>query len=241
VLIVWSSSLSARISISVKAGMGLLLQSARQSNSGPRSSSHLMRWLMHLGGVGLFGVAVIDSSMIPIPLPGSTDLLLLLLTAHRGSTALLAATYVAWAFVGSVIGGYLTWATGLKGGEAALDKLGRGRIVRRITSWVKRNGMLSIAVASLLPPPIPLLPFLLAAGALGLSRGRFLLSYCPARLVRYSFVGWLGYTYGRRFVLLWQKELKGWSTTIISLYVGLIVAGAAYSLWKYFRHRKAGK
>jgi membrane protein DedA with SNARE-associated domain len=200
-----------------------------------------MRWLMNLGGVGLFGVAVIDSSMIPIPLPGSTDLLLLLLTAYRSSSMPLAASYVAWAFAGSVVGGYLTWGTGLKGGEAALDKLGRGRFVRRITEWVKRNGMLSVAVASILPPPIPLLPFLLAAGALGLSRGRFLLSYCPARLLRYSVVGWLGFKYGHRVIALWQRELKGWSTIIITVYVGLIIAGAAYGLWKYFRQRKKAK
>jgi len=196
---------------------------------------------MNLGGVGLFCVAVIDSSMIPIPLPGSTDLLLLLLTAYRASSLPLVASYVAWALAGSAVGGYMWWGTGLKGGEAALDKLGRGRFVHRITGWVKRNGMLSVAVASILPPPVPLLPFLLAAGALGLSRGRFLISYCCARLVRYSLVGWLGYAYGRRVVVIWQKELKGWSTTIISVYVGLIVLGAAYSLWKYFRERAKGK
>ena len=32
-------------------------------------------WLIHLGVVGVFAVAVIDSSVIPLPVPGSTDLL----------------------------------------------------------------------------------------------------------------------------------------------------------------------
>jgi hypothetical protein len=30
------------------------------------------QWLTHLGGLGLFAVSVIDSSVIPLPLPGST-------------------------------------------------------------------------------------------------------------------------------------------------------------------------
>ena len=41
-------------------------------------------WLTHLGALGVFSVAVVDSSVIPLPLPGSTDLLLLWLVANRG-------------------------------------------------------------------------------------------------------------------------------------------------------------
>ena len=47
-------------------------------------------WLTHLGALGLFSVAVIDSSVTPLPLPGSTDLLLLWLVAHSGDPWLLA-------------------------------------------------------------------------------------------------------------------------------------------------------
>jgi membrane protein YqaA with SNARE-associated domain len=128
--------------------------------------------------------------VIPIPLPGSTDLVLLLLTAFRSQSVGSRILFASCAFVGSVIGGYTTWAAGKKGGEGALDRLGKGRFVRRVLGWVKRNGMLSVTLASLLPPPVPLMPFLLAAGALGLSRARFLISYCTARAVRYGVVAW---------------------------------------------------
>jgi membrane protein YqaA with SNARE-associated domain len=224
----------------IRATFGAVFESTRHIVPGARSgsSSHLLRWLMSFGGVGLFCVAVIDSSVIPIPLPGSTDLLLLLLSAHSYTSIRLAISFVAWAFAGSVLGGYTTWSAGVKGGNAALEKLGRGRFVGRITGWVKRNGMLSVGIAALLPPPIPLLPFVLAAGALGVARGRFLLSYCVARFLRYAFVGWLGFTFGRRVVILFQKELKGWSTTIISIYIGLVAVGAAYGIWKYLRDRR---
>src|SRR5277367_3165438 len=81
-------------------------------------SAHGLHWLMGFGTLGLFAVSTIDSSIIPLPLPGSTDLLLILLVAHRGNPVFAAVA----AIVGSILGGYLTWATGAKGGEAALHR-----------------------------------------------------------------------------------------------------------------------
>jgi len=199
------------------------------------AQSHALRWLINLGGVGLFALAVIDSSVVPIPLPGSTDLVLLLLSAFRSQSIASPIMFASCAFAGSVIGGYTSWAAGKKGGEAALERLGKGRFVRRIQSWVKRNGILSVALASLLPPPVPLMPFLLAAGALGLSRGRYLGSYCTARALRYGVVAWVGYKYGRQVINFWQKDLKGWSTPILVAYISLLVIGALYGIWKYRR------
>ena len=196
---------------------------------------------MHLGAVGIFALAVVDSSVIPIPLPGSTDLALLLMAAFRSQSIGSPILFGSCAFAGSVIGGYITWATGKKSGEAALDRLGTGRFVRRVQGWVKRNGLLSVALASLLPPPVPLTPFLLAAGALGLSRGRFLISYCTARAVRYGLVAWVGYKYGRVVIGFWQRELNGWSTPILVGYISLLVAGALYGVWKYRRGNRKGK
>ncbi|MGA8742830.1 MAG: VTT domain-containing protein [Terracidiphilus sp.] len=215
-----------------------VLDAAPDSPGMKGSNSHALGWLMQLGGAGLFALAVIDSSVIPIPLPGSTDLVLLLLTAFRSQSIASPIIFASCAFAGSVIGGYTTWATGKKGGEAALDRLGKGRFVRHVEGWVKRNGLLSVALASLLPPPVPLMPFLLAAGALGLSRSRFLISYCTARAARYSFVAWLGYKYGRAVLDFWQRDLKGWTTPILSLYISLLVLGALYGVWKY---RKEGR
>ena len=205
------------------------------------SSSHALGWLMHLGAVGIFVLAVVDSSVIPIPLPGSTDLVLLLLTAFRSNSIGSPIVFASCAFAGSVIGGTMTWAAGKKGGEAALDKLGRGRFVRRVQSWVKRNGLISVGLAALLPPPVPLMPFLLAAGALGVSRARFLISYCTARAVRYGLVALVGYKYGRAVINFWQRDLKGWSTPILVVYVSLLVLGALYGIWKYRKGNRKTK
>ena len=91
---------------------------------------------MGFGTLGLFAVSVIDSSIIPLPVPGSTDLLLILLVAHRGDPVFAAVA----ATVGSILGGYLTWATGAKGGEAALHRYLPRRFGERLSGWVEKRG-----------------------------------------------------------------------------------------------------
>ena len=223
-------------------GMSWILQTAKKAASRTRSSqagsSHLLRWLMSLGGVGLLVVAIVDSSVIPLPLPGSTDLLLLLLTAHRGTTVITAIWLAFCAFVGSLIGGYLTWSAGWKGGEVTLERYVPARILGRVKNWVQKYGAWSVGLSAILPPPIPLTPFLLAAGALKVTRVRFMLFYGAARIVRYGLLAWLGITYGRHIVRVWEHSLDGWSTRILWIYGGLVVIGILYGLWKY-KHRAA--
>jgi len=192
------------------------------------------QWLMHLGMLGLFFVAVIDSSVIPLPLPGSTDLLLLWLVAHSGDPWLLAPCAIA----GSILGGYTTWHIGRRGGEAALRRYVPARLLDRVVRWVERHRILAVFLPALLPPPIPLLPFALASGALGVSRNRFLAVFGAARCLRYSFIAWLGVTYGRKVVRLFSGDLEKWSTPLLSVFVILLVAGGAFGIWKVRGLRK---
>ena len=192
-------------------------------------------WLAHLGAFGLFAVAVVDSSIIPLPLPGSTDLLLLWLVAHGGDPWLLAP----FAIAGSILGGYTTWHIGRRGGEAALRHYVPARFLRRVVAWVEHHRILAVFVPALLPPPIPLLPFALASGALGVSRRRFVAVFGAARTLRYSLVAWLGVTYGRRVVRIWSGTLERWSTPLMCVFVGLIGAGVCFGAWKIRGLRKA--
>ena len=141
-----------------------------------------MHWLVHLGAVGLFGVSLLDACPFPLPIPGTTDLLLLILIARKGNPWLL----VALAAGGAVAGAFTTWSAGKKGGEEALRRYVPERYYDRITGWVKRYGATAVALAAINPPPIPLMPFLAAAGALGVTRARFLTVFTLARTARYS-------------------------------------------------------
>jgi membrane protein YqaA with SNARE-associated domain len=208
---------------------GIARQAAKSANAG--HSAHGLHWLMGFGTMGLFVVSTIDSSIIPLPLPGSTDLLLILLVAH-GANPVFAAVA---AFAGSILGGYLTWGAGAKGGEAALHRYLPKRFARRLTGWVESNGMLAVATSALLPPPFPLMPFLLASGALGVSRKKFFVSFGLARAFRYSLVAWLADAYGRAMVRAFRRYLAGWSDILMWVYLGLMVAAILYGVWKFRR------
>jgi len=216
---------------SVKLSMMLLAAAAP-----PRVLHSLIpHWLTHLGGLGLFSVAVLDSCVIPLPLPGSTDLLLLWLVAHRGEPWLL----VACATTGSIVGGYTNWSSGKRGGKAALEHYGHVPILRRVSVWSEHRSMLSVFLPALLPPPMPTSVFLMAAGALGISRERFLLAYGGARILRYSLIAWLGVTYGRRMVRLWASTLEKWSAPLVWVFGGMLLLSIFYAISQFRKQKRA--
>ena len=198
-------------------------------------------WILHFGAFGVFAVSFVDASPIPLPIPGSTDVLILILGAHGEWPWLLALAGVA----GSVLGGYTTWATGKKGGEAMLNRTmkKRQRWRERIARWMKGHGIRTVVIATLLPPPIPLLPFLLAAGALGVTRRQLILALAIGRSIRYGAEAALSVVYGHQILRLWSRYLAGWSNIIIYCFIGIMVASVAFGIWQYRRsqheHRPA--
>ena len=75
------------------------------------TSKSALRWLVHLGGPGLILLGLADNSLVP--LPGSTDIVTILLAAHRSDMWIY---YAFMATVGGVLGGYLTYRMARKGG-----------------------------------------------------------------------------------------------------------------------------
>ncbi len=194
-------------------------------------------WVFHFGIFGVFLVALLDSSPIPLPVPGSTDILILIFGAHGASPWLLAPLAIA----GSLTGAWFTWKAGKKGGEAMLESTVPKRFRARIENWVKDHGILTVAIAALLPPPIPLLPFLLAAGALGVSWRQLFAAITIARTLRYGTEAALSVLYGRIIIRWFNRYLAGWSSVILYTFLGLVVAGILFGIWKYRRdqHRSS--
>lgn len=194
-----------------------------------------MHWLTHLGLPGVFGVAAIDASPIPLPIPGTTDLILLWLSSHKiGSSWVM----VLCAVAGSLLGGYFSWNLGCKGGEAALKRRVPARLLNPVQRWAKGNPFLAVFLPALLPPPVPLSPFLLASGALGVPVQRFLIAFGAARSIRYSLVAWLGATYGRRMNRLWSSTLDKWSAPLLWVFAALVLSGIVFAIVSALRRPK---
>src|SRR5439155_3972274 len=81
------------------------------------------KWLHRLGGPGLILLGIADNSLIP--LPGSMDVFVIVLSAHQRQWWFY---YAIMATVGALLGGYLTYRLAEKGGAETLErKIGRQR------------------------------------------------------------------------------------------------------------------
>ena len=187
------------------------------------------RWVLRLGGPGLVLLGIADNSIVP--LTGSMDVLTLWLAAgHRD----LWPYYAAMATVGAVIGGYITYALGRKGGKEAIErKLKKDKaekLLKRFDKW----GFGSVAVGALLPPPFPLVPVLLAAGALQYSAKKFLAALTLGRSVRYCLVAGLGSLYAKPLTSFFNRYYKPTALVL----AGLAAIGSFFAIHEYLHARK---
>ncbi len=202
---------------------------AKSSTTGPK----LVRYFFKLGLLGLFFICVIDSSPIPLPIPGSSDILVVLLAAQRHAWFMV--TLVAT--LGSVAGAAISYQTGAAGGMPLVEKYIPRRFRKRMTHWAEEHALLSVSLPALLPPPAPLMPFLIAAGALKMPRGRYYLSFTISRFVRHAFYAWLGVHYGRRIMPMYLRFADKYGWILLVVVWGSVVFGIIYALLKLRSHR----
>jgi membrane protein YqaA with SNARE-associated domain len=182
----------------------------------PTPPIHLPRWLQGIvasaGGLGLFLIAFLDSSVLTFPV--INDLLLIDLSIHYPARMLY---YAGMATLGSVGGCLLLYYIARKGGEAMFRK-NAGPRAEQIQAWTKRNGFVSILVTALLPPPTPFKIFVIAAGALRMPVRTFVLGLIVARGFRFFAEGFLAVKYGNQgtqFLLTHKLEVAGIALAVV--------------------------
>lgn len=191
----------------------------------------LMGWLERLGAVGFILLGLADNSVVP--LPGSMDLLLILLTAHKRQ---LWPYYAVMATIGAVIGGYVTYRLAEKGGEEMLEKKFGKRRAEKVYHRFEKSGGITVFVGAILPPPTPIVPFLMAAGVMQYPRKKFLIALGAGRAVRFFAIAFVAHIYGQAII--------GWVShyykPILYSLIGLAVAGGLAALFylKWYRPKK---
>ena len=186
-----------------------------------------------LGGPGLFLVAFLDSSVLP--LPGITDVLLVVMVTRAPGTML---WYVAMTVAGSVAGCLVTHYVGRKGGEAFVKKRFTGDKIERAMGALQRNGVMAVLVLCLLPPPAPFKLFVLLAGVVGISAVKFATAIAIGRGVRYLALGVLAVKYGSQ-----ASEYMRENGTVVSIAaVAVLAAGfCTFLLWGKRRRPQADR
>jgi len=192
-------------------------------------------WLLHLGGIGLILLAFVDNSVIP--LPGSMDLLTIVLAARHPDWWWY---YAIMATIGGIVGAYPTYRLGRRGGKEALEKKLSKEKVEKVYSAFEKHGAWAVAIPALIPPPFPLSPFLIAAGALRLPLRRFFSALAIGRGVRYFLIAWLGAHYRRQLIHFFRTYYKPILWAGITLAVLGALTALGFWLWHKRKQRAAG-
>jgi membrane protein YqaA with SNARE-associated domain len=187
--------------------------------------------LRKLGGPGLILLGLADNSLIP--LPGSMDAFTIVLSAaHRD----LWFYYAIMATIGSILGGYLTYRLGAKGGKETLEKKISKRRAEKVYVIFSRYGFWSVSIAAVSPPPVPIVPFLIAAGAMHYPRTKFLSALTLGRSVRYTLLAYFGSIYGRR-ILHWIGRY--YQPALYALIALAVVGGlVSFYFWRRYQRRR---
>lgn len=195
----------------------------------PVAALFVWRWLIRLGGPGLILIGIADNSVVP--LTGSMDVLTIWLAAgHRDIWPY----YAVMATIGAVVGGYITYALGRKGGKEAIEHRFKKQRAEKLFKRFDRWGFRTIAITALLPPPFPLVPVLLAAGGLQYSKKKFLGALTLGRSVRYFLVAGLGSLYAKQITGFFSRYYK---PAVITL-VAFAVLGGIFAFIEYRRSRR---
>ena len=185
---------------------------------------HPVKWLTRLseylvtyGAFGLFIVAVLDSTFVP--LPSSVDALMLLLSTTNPSWMLL---YAFMATTGSALGCLILYLISQRAGARALNRFSEKKQAR-VKNWIERYDMFAVLVATLLPPPFPFKLFVISAGVFRFSLVRFMLAVLVGRGFRFLLEGYFAVRYGAQ-----AKEILAKYYPWIGL--GLVVAIVVFVL-----------
>ena len=189
-----------------------------------------LAWLERLGGLGLILLGLADNS--PVPLPGSMDVLTIILSAHQRNWW---PYYASMATIGSVVGGYLTYTLGREGGKEALEKRLSKQKAEKLYGGFEKHAFWTLFLPALVPPPMPYTPFLLAAGALDYPQKKFLAVVALARSIRYFTFAFLGSLYGKQILGFFARYHGLLLWTLIGV---AVVGGIAALLWTIKRKRE---
>ena len=178
----------------------------------------LFRFFLTWWGAILMGA--LDSSLLFF-LPFGIDALVVYLAARDATLFWL---YPILATAGSLLGAGLTFWIGVKIGENGLERLVSTRRLDRMRKRLERPGALATAIPALMPPPFPLTPFILTAGALGVDSTRFMAAFGAARLLRFGIESVLARIYGRGILRVLESD------TVQMVVLGFIVLAVVGTL-----------
>ena len=185
--------------------------------------TRVSEYLITFGAFGLFTLALLDSTFVP--LPSSADALMLVLsTTHPRWMPL----YALMATAGSAIGCFILYQISRRAGARALRKFSEEK-QKRVKELIDRYDMFAVLVATLLPPPFPFKLFVISAGVFRFSITRFMLAIIAGRAFRFLLEGFFAVRYGQDAKVILARYYP-WIG--LGLAVGILFFVLARRFWK---------
>ena len=156
-------------------------------------------------------VSFVESSFFPIP----PDIFLIPLILAQRQKAFKLALYCT---IASVLGGYLGYSIGYLLDEAVLNPLltkwGMMEAFKKFEEWYHQYGASIVFMAGLTPFPYKIIT--IASGAVHLNLAIFTVASVLARGIRFFFIAWLLYKWGKPMKEYIEKNL-GWLSIVFAI------------------------
>jgi membrane protein YqaA with SNARE-associated domain len=153
--------------------------------------------------------------------------MIILTTAHPRMMI----AYALIATAGSTLGCVILYYISRRAGSRALRKFSQAK-QERAKELIDRYDVLSVLVASLMPPPFPFKLFVISAGVFRFNVIRFTIAIVAGRLFRFLLEGYLAFRYGAQ-----AKEVLARYYPWIGL--GLAIAITAFFLTRNLLKRRS--
>jgi membrane protein YqaA with SNARE-associated domain len=191
----------------------------------------MLALLKPLGVWGIGGLAIVDSSSIPMPI----DALLIDYVAHDHGRFIL---YCFVAAAGSAIGSLLPYYLGRAGGELFLLKRINRRRYEQLRDRFEKQEFLAIMVPAMMPPPMPVKLFELAAGVFEMKPLWFFSAIMAGKFVRFMIWAIITITYGPAIIHTITRTLRHHLGYVMGAGGIVVVLVVAYVVRKLFDRRR---
>ncbi len=183
-------------------------------------------WADGAGGLGVFVVAVLDSSVMA--LPNATDALVMYLTLQHPAWWWY---YAAMGTAGVVAGSWPLYIVARRGGAAFLGTRLSGPWASGAVAWYTRSAFVAIAGPAFIPPPMPLKIFVLLAGATAYPPWRLVAALALGRGSRHAIEAGLAAAYREQAIEAFERHGAALALAVVGA-VTLLAVGV------YVRYRR---
>jgi membrane protein YqaA with SNARE-associated domain len=192
----------------------------------------LIALLKPLGVWGLCGMAIVDSSSLPLPF---LDPLVVSYGAANPRSFLL---YCFMAALGSAIGSMVPYYLGRAGGELFLLKRINRRRYERLRDRFENQEFLAIMLPAMMPPPMPVKLFELAAGVFEMRPAWYFLAICTGKFIRFAVESIVVIVYGPAILETAMHALHRHLNLVLGGVGALVLAIAVWVIRKIFDRRR---